>query len=443
MRPSLVDFYTTRWPSQLFAFSGMYLITWAGIGMNMYYAILNGGPVAYLFNYLIVLTGVLAQAACIAELASIVPSPGRSTWLGYIATLASAINNGVINLEAAVSINWPNIEWLGWHTTLLCLCSLAFCLVINLWFFPIVPWLELVVGIFNVCFFFIYLVALWVLSPRNSADFIMTRTNFSRWDNSYISWNVGMLTQIWMFIGLECVIHMGEETKNARRSVPQAMFWSIAANGALGLIMVFTYILTLQLRICMPPIEDLITAYNPFIYLITVSTGSKVVATVMATGLVTILIGSNMSHRVPMRAVLFTCLIVAFMALLNIGSSTYVAFGALTSLSSLSLYFSYAIIFSISLHTRLTCGLAAGEWSIGRWGVYVNAFALVYTLYTMIWLPFPTTVPVTAGTMNYCGPVFLTVMIGALTAWIFWGSKHWPGPNQGVVEIVLRNSGVK
>lgn len=37
---------------------------------------------------------------------------------------------------------------------------------------------------------------------------------------------------------------MGEETKNARRAVPQAMFWSIVTNGVLGLIMIVTYIVS-------------------------------------------------------------------------------------------------------------------------------------------------------------------------------------------------------
>lgn len=39
--------------SQLFAFSTAYLGTWVGVGSSMYYAFLNGGPVAFLFNYII------------------------------------------------------------------------------------------------------------------------------------------------------------------------------------------------------------------------------------------------------------------------------------------------------------------------------------------------------------------------------------------------------
>ena len=143
-------------------------------------------------------------------------------------------------------------------------------------------------------------------------------------------------------------------------------------------------------------------------------------------------------YRVPIRSVLLTWVLCALLALLNIGSGTYIALGAINSLSSLASYFSYSIILCVTLHTRLTTGLQTSEWSMGRIGLYVNAFALVYTLYAMIWLPFPTTLPVDASNMNYCGPVFGAVMIGALGAWFVWGSRHWPGPNKDIVEIVLR-----
>lgn len=39
---------------QLFAFSLGYLDTWLAVGGTMYYAMLNGGPRAYVFNYIIV-----------------------------------------------------------------------------------------------------------------------------------------------------------------------------------------------------------------------------------------------------------------------------------------------------------------------------------------------------------------------------------------------------
>lgn len=43
---------------------------------NMYYAMLNGGPTAYVLNYVICILGALSQVAWSAELSSIIPIAG-------------------------------------------------------------------------------------------------------------------------------------------------------------------------------------------------------------------------------------------------------------------------------------------------------------------------------------------------------------------------------
>lgn len=43
---------------------------------NIYYAMLNGGPAAYVFNYIICILGALSQAACFPELSSVIPIAG-------------------------------------------------------------------------------------------------------------------------------------------------------------------------------------------------------------------------------------------------------------------------------------------------------------------------------------------------------------------------------
>ncbi|RYP69717.1 hypothetical protein DL771_005919 [Monosporascus sp. 5C6A] len=62
-------------------------------------------------------------------------------------------------------------------------------------------------------------------------------------------------------------------------------------------------------------------------------------------------------HRVPVRAVLLTYSVVTFLALLNLNSANFVALGAITSLSSLVIYFSYAIVLAVSskagTHSRI------------------------------------------------------------------------------------------
>lgn len=190
----------------------------------MYYSLLNGGPAGFIFNYIIVIIGVLAQAACLAELASILPIAGAqyywtyyfstpkyrmfitwiqgwATWLGYVTFLASIMNSNTLIIQGVVQINNPDYEVTGWRTTIIVVAILTFYTVTNVWFFRAVPWLELVAGIINIAFFIITTVALWVLSPRNKPEFFLTTSQNSGYESNFLSWNIGMLTHMWNFIG--------------------------------------------------------------------------------------------------------------------------------------------------------------------------------------------------------------------------------------------------
>lgn len=233
----------------------------------MWYALVNGGPAAYLFNLILVLSGALAQAAVFGELASILPIAGAqyywtfafappkyrmfltwmqgwATWLGYIAVLAGSFNANALCFEGSILVNHPNYANGGYRTCLFVLAQCVFATVVNTWFFRAVPWLELVSAILNVVLYITVLAVLWIMSPRNPVSSLVTTAKFSGWENDFVSWNVGLLCQIWMFIGFEGISHMGEETKVARRNVPFTMFWSILSSGLMGLVMVITLIVS-------------------------------------------------------------------------------------------------------------------------------------------------------------------------------------------------------
>lgn len=118
-----------------------------------------------------------------------------------MALLASILNSGVVSLEATIQLNNPDYSPGGWHTTMIVICMLLFMALMNIYAFRVIPWLEFVAGILNVCLFLIYIVVLFVMSPRNSADFILTTNMTSGWDNYFVSWNVGSLSHIFLFVG--------------------------------------------------------------------------------------------------------------------------------------------------------------------------------------------------------------------------------------------------
>lgn len=261
------------------------------------------------------------------------------------------------------------------------------------------------------------------------------------------------------FTGFEAVIHMGEETKDAKKIVPRSLFWSLVANGGLGFVML---VVTL---FCMPPVDVILDAASPIVAILLYITNSTQATTVLAACQWLLAFSATMGntaavsrltwawardgalpqyfghvdgkHRIPFRAVVLTSVLVGLLTLLNIGSETYIALGAITSLSSMAMYLSYAMILSVVLYARLTSQIQLGPWNWGKQGTFVNVVALVYTLYVLIWFPFPQDLPVDASNMNYCGPVLGAVLVFAISFW-FIRRNAWKGPNRAIVDLVLR-----
>ncbi|KAK8041038.1 hypothetical protein PG994_014045 [Apiospora phragmitis] len=340
---------------QLFALSLMYMSTWSAVPGNMYYAMYNGGPAAYVASYIIIGVGALCQTASFGELASIQPiagtqyywtyhfAPARSrrflawlqgwvTWTGYVATFASSLNFGTPVLEGLIQLNYPDYVVEGWRTTLISLCTLAAITLVNLYAFRAVPWFDLFSGVLNILLFVAFMIIFLVMAPKNSGD-IFTQTSVSSgWQSYYAASQIGSLSNVWL-----------------------------------------------------------------------------------------------------------TAFLVALLTLLNLGSEMYIALGAITSLSTMAMYMSYAVVFAVVLYARSSApkGIELGPWNLGRWGRAINVVALVYTVYVIIWLPFPQTTPVNASTMNYSGPVLGVVLVLTVALWVFRRNR-WEGPNRAVVDIALK-----
>jgi choline transport protein len=105
------------------------------------------------------------------------------------------------------------------------------------------------------------------------------------------------------------------------------------------------------------------------------------------------------------------------------------AFNAIISLQTISLSVSYIppILFFMLRKIRGQ-HIPYGPFKLGRYGIATNVLALAYLLYVVIWMPFPTMLPVTGSNMNYAGPLLGTVIIGALVDWTFSGHKRFKVP---------------
>jgi choline transport protein len=131
--------------------------------------------------------------------------------------------------------------------------------------------------------------------------------------------------------------------------------------------------------------------------------------------------------KIPVNALGLVCALSCLLALINLGSTT--AFLAILSLATLALYISYTIPILFVLLRKLEGRPPNyGPFRLGSWGIPINIFALVWCIFTIIWLPFPVSLPVTKTTMNYAAPVWGAGLIIALVDWFFSGHKRFRIP---------------
>ncbi|KAK2741142.1 hypothetical protein FQN57_005744 [Myotisia sp. PD_48] len=469
--------------TQIFFFSLTFMSSWETMILNLTAVFTNGGPQALAWGILIVIAGGLAQAASMAEMASMQPIAGAQyhwthyfapqkhkkfitwmqgwiTWFAWVSLLAGVANVTANMIQGLVIANYPNYHPERWHLTLIIFAMLIVEGLMNMYTFWLIPWIELLAGILHVVLFVVFVVVLVSMAPRHSAKFVFTNyQSSSGWNNRFVSWNLGLLTPTWGFVGFDGAVHMSEEVRRAKHAVPRAMLWTVITNGVLAYSIVITVLFT------MGPLHEALNSSFPIIEIVRQATGSVRAATAMVSGLLVISLAVNLAsiastsrltwawsrdgglptwfshidrrHCVPVRAVWLPIAIVMVLACLNIASTT--AFGAFIALSSIGLFTSYFIAIGCMICARFSQEqtFQLGEWNLGKIGLPVNIFAMVYTAYVTIWLPFPSLIPVTGPNMNYSLPIFTASTLFAISYWFFRGKKSWGGLNKEVIRLVV------
>jgi len=131
--------------------------------------------------------------------------------------------------------------------------------------------------------------------------------------------------------------------------------------------------------------------------------------------------------RIPLNSLVFVGIVCSLLALIYIGSTT--AFSALISLPLISLYISYVIPIIFLLFRKLRGQHPVyGPFKLGRWGIPINIFSVLYVFYVLSFVPLPTIMPVTAVNMNYAGPLVLAVILLALGDWFISGRFRFQIP---------------
>jgi len=167
---------------------------------------------------------------------------GWITCFAWISTLAGVANTTAFMLQSLVAANYPDYEPQAWHVTLLIFALLIMGGLMNMYTWFLIPWLETLAGLLHIVLFVIFVVILVALAPRHSAEFVFTKSaSSSGWTNQFISFNMGLMTPTWGFVGRSrtracpsrltqvtdcssrfrwCRSHVGRSTQSSPRSAP-------------------------------------------------------------------------------------------------------------------------------------------------------------------------------------------------------------------------------
>lgn len=206
-------------------------------------------------------------------------------WLTFTGWQSAITAIGAIvaaTIQGLIALKNPDYVWERWHTTLLTIAVVAFCVFINIFVARRLPLVEGFLALVHFAGLFIVIIVLWTLAPRNNAhDAFFQFSNNGGYASDGVSFMVGILPLTLCLLGFDSQVHMAEETEDSARSIPRTIMYSTYINAFLGFLMAITLIFTWG------DMEEISNSLygTPFLTVFYTATGSKA-ATIAMTMLV-------------------------------------------------------------------------------------------------------------------------------------------------------------
>ena len=161
--------------------------------------------------------------------------------MGWLASVASSVYVLAVQIQATINVTRPDYALTAWQTTLIMLAFTAITIVFNTYGTPIFPELEIASLIGHIVGFFVVIIPLWVLCPKNSAeDVFLNFRDQSGFNNMGLAYLTCQVYVMYCNLGSDSVVHISEEVGNASLVVPRCMWWSYLGNVFFGIIMLIT-----------------------------------------------------------------------------------------------------------------------------------------------------------------------------------------------------------
>ncbi|KAM0699414.1 hypothetical protein Q7P36_001462 [Cladosporium allicinum] len=452
--------------------------TWVALLLANAFSLTNGGLAGTVWVYLATWICTFALAASLAEMASMAPTSGgqyhwvsefapraQSKFLSYIvgwlaalgwqALVATTAYSSAVIILSMASIYHPEYAMQNWHQSLLMIGIGVIGTLMNTYGAKHLPVLEGIVLIVHIFGFFCIIIPLWVLAPKAPASEVFgTFENFGGWSSVGAACFVGSITATGSFAGSDAAVHLSEETKDASKSVPRMIMFTIVLNGAMGLVFIITYCF------CITNLEAVVMSESPFPFMDVFFAGTNSKAATVAMSTIPLILSvctslnalaaasrqawslardqalpfsswfrkvTTIGTPIPLNSIMFSLSILVIIALINIGSSA--ALNTIIALLTSATSFSYALSIACILQKRLRREpLPPSRFSLGKFGVPINLFAVLYVTVACIASFFPVVNSTDVADMNWSVVMFGGVLVIACVDYALRGRKWYVEP---------------
>ncbi|KAK6437770.1 hypothetical protein LTR95_006042 [Oleoguttula sp. CCFEE 5521] len=408
--------------------------TWLGMLTNSSFSMLNGGRAGTTWTYLATWLCTLTVAASLGEMASMEPTSGGQYhwvsvfappkaqrylsyisgwldalgWQAFIAVAAFQAGNLILILVAEST---PSYTQQPWHGTLMTVAVALFATAFNTFAARHLPMFEGMVLFFHFLGFFAILIPLWVLAPKASASEVFgTFANYGGWTSTGAACIVGQLASSAAFIDVETQI------VESTAVYPFVDAFTVATGSRAGAIGMTVPIIVLSIAMC----------FNA-----TAAASRQAWAFAGDRGLPYSRMLSKITTinktPIPANAMLASLTMAIVLSLLILGGSQ--AFNSILGLVTGAVGLTYALGMACFLWRRLYGDpLPHARWSLGRFGVPINIFALLYEMFATVICFFPLFASATAQSMNWAIAMFAGVAVLCTIYYVVSGRKVYQGP---------------
>ncbi|THH08402.1 hypothetical protein EW145_g2730 [Phellinidium pouzarii] len=287
----------------------------------------------------------------------------------------------------------------------------------------------------------------------------------SGWNNRGFAFLLGLLSVQWVMTDYDGAAHLSEEVKNAAVVAPVAIVSAVGITSVLGFFTNISICYGIRDMNALPGPTGLVfsqvlwdnlgkrgaLALWSFVIIVQIMTAISCqlacIRSIYAISRDNALPDRRLFAKVwsrtgtPVNAVILTVVIATVFGLLYLAS--IVAINAVFSITAVALDVSYMIPViakvCISLQKRPSVKFIPGPFSLGKWSIAINVYAILWTCLETGVLIMPQLHPVTASTMNYAGSIMGGVC-GLSWIWfkLYW-HRYYHGP--GGVDVLPFDQG--